>query len=63
MNEETAKLLIRGVVAEAGIEVQFNRHLEEFRQHYSGVKAVGEFEQAAYVLALSYFAAEIQNEQ
>ena len=63
MNEETAKLLIRGAVAEAGIEVQFNRHLEEFRQHYYGVKAVSEFEQAAYVLALSYFAAEIQNEQ
>lgn len=63
MNEETAKLLIRGAVAEAGIEAQFNRHLEELRKHYSGVKAVGEVEQAAYVLALSYFAAEIQNEQ
>lgn len=63
MNEDTAKLLIRGAAAEAGIEAQFNRHLENFRTHYTGVKAVSEFELAAYVLALSYFAAEVQNEQ
>lgn len=62
MNEETAKLLIRGAVVENGIEPQFNRHLDELRKHYTGIKAVSENEQAAYVLALAYFTAEIQNE-
>lgn len=61
MNEETAKLLIRGAVSEAGVEAEFLRHLEDFRRDYVDVKALGDREQAAYILALSYFAAEIQN--
>lgn len=61
MNDETAKLLVRGAVSEAGLEVEFLRHLEDLRRDYVDVKATGEREQAAYVLALAYFSAEINN--
>ena len=63
MNDETAKLLIRGAVAETGLDEQFNRHLDELRRHYETIKALGEEEQAAYIFALTYFMSGIQKDQ
>jgi hypothetical protein len=60
MSIEATKLIIRGAVAENGIEEQFNRHLSDFRKDYEDVKVLGDSEIAAYMLALSYFAAENQ---
>lgn len=61
-NSETAmtKLIIKGAVAESNLTAPFERHLEDFRSQYKGVSAVSENEQAAFILALSYFATEIQ---
>lgn len=63
MNVEATKMIIRGAVAEACIETEFQRHLADFRKDYVDVKATGDKEQAAYVLALTYFATEIQSEE
>lgn len=62
-NSETAmtKLIIKGAVAENNLTAPFERHLEHFRMRYKGVSAVSENEQAAFILALSYFAAEVQD--
>lgn len=60
MSIEATKLIIRGAVVENCIEEQFNDYLEEFREKFAEVTAEGEPAQAAYMLALSYFAAENQ---
>jgi hypothetical protein len=60
MSVEATKLIIKGFVAENGIEEQFEEYLEEFREKLAEVKAAGDVEQTAYMLALSYLAAENQ---
>lgn len=56
---ETMKLIIKGAVAEAGAEKQFNQYLDDFRQQYDLAKGEGEINQAAYMMALSYFTSEL----
>lgn len=63
MNDDAAKLLIRGAVAETGLDEQFNRHLGELRQNYERIKSSGEEEQAGYLFALTYFMSDIQKDQ
>lgn len=57
--EEMQKLIIRGGVAEAGIENEFKQHLTEFQNKYESL--TNEKEKAALIFAVAYFAIELQD--
>lgn len=54
------KMLIRGAVAEAGVEEQFTRDLQTFRDMYQARKEQGDKESGAFLLAVTYFGTEVQ---
>lgn len=54
------KMLIRGTVAEAGVDEQFTRDLQTFRDMYQARKEQGEKESGAFLLAVTYFCTEVQ---
>lgn len=56
---ETMKLIIRGTVAESDAEYQFNSYLDTLREQYRAAKNLGETDQAAYMMALSYLVYEL----
>lgn len=56
---ETMKLIIRGTVAEADAEYQFNSYLDTLREQYREAENLGETDQAAYMMALSYLVYEL----
>ena len=61
--ESLIRLSVIGQAEEAGITERMNRHLDDLRRKYQGVKAVGETEQAAFVLAFTLFAMEVQEDE
>lgn len=61
--DSLVRLAIIGQAEEAGITERMNRHLDDLRRKYQGVKAVGETEKAAFVLAFTLFAIEVQQDE
>lgn len=61
--EELVRLAIIGQAEEAGITERMNRHLDDLRRKYQGVKDVGELEQAAFVMAFTLFTIEVQQDE
>lgn len=61
--EQLIRLAIIGQAEEMGLTARMNRHLDDMRRKYQGVKAVGEQEQAAFIMAFSLFATEIQEDE
>lgn len=61
--EQLVRLAIIGQAEEMGLTARMNRHLDDLRRKYQGVKAVGEHEQAAFIMAFSLFATEIQEDE
>lgn len=61
--DSLVRLAIIGQAEEAGITERMNRHLDDLRRKYQGVKAVGEMEQAAFVMAFTLFAIEVQQDE
>ena len=61
--EELVRLAILGQAEEAGVTERMNRHLDDLRRKYQGVKAVGEFEQAAFIMAFTLFSIEVQQDE
>lgn len=58
-NEDMQKLIIRGGVAEAGIEKEFKTFLSEFQNKYESLE--NDEEKAALLFAVVYFAIESQD--
>lgn len=56
------RLVAIGQATESGVREQFDRHLEELRGKYEVAKGSGEQEHAAFVLALSVFVTEVQDD-
>jgi hypothetical protein len=58
--QHLAKMIIRGTVAEAEIETEFSESLNQLKAMYESAKAKGEKSEGAFMLALAYLGAEIQ---
>lgn len=54
------KMIIRGAVAEAGVDEQFTRDLQTFHDMFQARKEQGDKEAGAFLLAVTYFGTEFK---
>lgn len=57
--QDVVKTYINGLVAEKGVQSEFNRHLAQMRKLGEAAKGVSEDEYAVFLLALTYYVQDV----